>query len=113
MDMNIPNFTLHLNMFPGKFFVPPAPVPTYMYVRTCTCIMVRTDDIRNLKLTPLYQVSISTINYNAGHTYNLEREYRDCIKSKRDKIGITRHIMLHQVLYNVHVTLFIGQLHNI
>ena len=44
---------------------------------------------------------------------NLEREYRDCIKSRRDKIGITRHIMMHQVLYNVHVTLFIGQLHNI
>ena len=44
---------------------------------------------------------------------NLEREYRDCIKSGRDKIGITRHIMMHQVLYNVHVTLFIGQLHNI
>ena len=33
---------------------------------------------------------------------NLEREYRDCIKSRRDKIGITRHIMMHQVLYNVH-----------
>ena len=42
-----------------------------------------------------------------------EREYRDCIKSRRDKVGITRHIMMHQVLYNVHVTLFIGQLHNI
>ena len=44
---------------------------------------------------------------------NLEREYWDCIKSRRDKVGITRHIMMHQVLYNVHVTLFIGQLHNI
>ena len=43
----------------------------------------------------------------------LEREYGDCIKSRRDKIGITRHIVMHQVLYNVHVTLFIGQLHNI
>ena len=30
---------------------------------------------------------------------NLEREYRDCIKSRRGKIGITRHIMMHQVLY--------------
>ena len=41
---------------------------------------------------------------------NLEREYRDCIKSRRDKIGITRHIMMHKVLYNVHVTflIFIG-----
>ena len=44
---------------------------------------------------------------------NLGREYRDCIKSRRDKIRITRHIMMHQELYNVHVTLFIGQLHNI
>ena len=30
---------------------------------------------------------------------NIEREYRYCIKSRRDKIGITRHIMMHQVLY--------------
>ena len=29
---------------------------------------------------------------------NLEREYSDCIKSRRDKIGITRHIVMHQVL---------------
>ena len=35
---------------------------------------------------------------------NLEREYRDCIKSRRDKIGITRPIMMHQVLYNVLVS---------
>ena len=32
---------------------------------------------------------------------NLEREYRDCIKSRRDKIRITSHIMMHQVLYIV------------
>ena len=32
---------------------------------------------------------------------NLKREYRDCIKSRRDKIGITRHIMMYQVLYIV------------
>ena len=32
---------------------------------------------------------------------NLEREYRVSIKSGRDKIGITRHIMMHQVLYIV------------
>ena len=31
----------------------------------------------------------------------------------KKQIGITRHIMMHQVLYNVHVTLLIGQLHNI
>ena len=29
---------------------------------------------------------------------NLEK---DCIKSRRDKIRITRHIMMHQVLYIV------------
>ena len=28
--------------------------------------------------------------------YNLEREYRDCIKSRS---GITRHIIMHQALY--------------
>ena len=33
--------------------------------------------------------------------YNLKREYRDCIKSRRDKIRITRHIIMHQVLYIV------------
>ena len=36
-----------------------------------------------------------------GKNCNLEREYRDCIKSRRDKIGITGHIMMHQVLYIV------------
>ena len=30
---------------------------------------------------------------------NLEKEYRDCIKSRREKIRIARHIMMHQVLY--------------
>ena len=25
----------------------------------------------------------------------------DCIKSRRDKIRITRHIMMHRVLYNI------------
>ena len=44
---------------------------------------------------------------------NLEREYRDWINSRRDKIRITRHVIMHQGLYNVHVTLFIVQLHNI
>ena len=39
---------------------------------------------------------------------NLEREYRDCIKSRRGKIEITRHTMMHQVLYTMHVNLFIG-----
>ena len=35
---------------------------------------------------------------------NLEMEYSDFIKNRRDKIGITRHIMVHQVLYIVHAT---------
>ena len=30
---------------------------------------------------------------------NLEREYRDCIKSRRGKVGMTRYVMIHQVLY--------------
>ena len=42
---------------------------------------------------------------------NLEREYRDCIKSGRDKIGITRHIMMHQVLYNVQLPNDEGDMH--
>ena len=28
----------------------------------------------------------------------IERKHRDCIKSRRDKIGITGHIMMHQVI---------------
>ena len=43
--------------------------------------------------------------------YNLEREYRDCIKSRRDKIGITRHIMMHQVLYIVQLPNEEGDMH--
>ena len=42
---------------------------------------------------------------------NLEREYRDCIKSRRDKIGITRHIMMHQVLYIVQLPIKEGDMH--
>ena len=42
---------------------------------------------------------------------NLEREYRDCIKSRRDKIGITRHIMMHQVLYIVQLPNEEGDMH--
>ena len=41
----------------------------------------------------------------------LEREYRDCIKSRRDKIGITRHIMMHQVLYIVQLPNEEGDMH--
>ena len=42
---------------------------------------------------------------------NLEREYRDCIKSRRDKIGITRYIMMHQVLYIVQLPNEEGDMH--
>ena len=42
---------------------------------------------------------------------NLEREYRDCIKSRRDKIRITRHIMMHQVLYIVQLPSEEGDVH--
>ena len=46
-----------------------------------------------------------------GKICNLEREYRDCIKSRRDKIGITRHIMMHQVLYIVQLPNEEGDMH--
>ena len=36
---------------------------------------------------------------------------RDCIKSRRDKIGIRRHIMMHQVLYNVQLPNKEGDMH--
>ena len=36
---------------------------------------------------------------------------RDCIKSIRDKIGITRHIMMHQVLYMVQLPNEEGDMH--
>ena len=42
---------------------------------------------------------------------NLEREYRDCIKSRRDKIRITRYIMKHQVLYIVQLPNEEGDMH--
>ena len=42
-------------------------------------------------------------SYSSTSKCNLER---DCIRSRRDEIGITRHIMMHQVLYNV--TLFVS-----
>ena len=41
----------------------------------------------------------------------LEREYRDCIKSRRDKIGITRHIMMHLVLCTVQLPNEEGDMH--
>ena len=53
--------------------------------------------------------------YGDGRIYtskcNLEREYRDCIKSRRDKVGITRHIIMHQVLYIVQLPNEEGDMH--
>ena len=43
---------------------------------------------------------------------NLERECRECIKSRRDKIGITGHIMMQQVLYTVQLPNEEGDTHN-
>ena len=48
-------------------------------------------------------VDLVVLMCNIPECCNLEREYRDCIKSRRDKIS--RHIMMQQVLYNGHVTL--------
>ena len=42
---------------------------------------------------------------------NLEREYRDCIKSRRDKIGITGLIMMYQVIYIVQLPNEEGDMH--
>ena len=42
---------------------------------------------------------------------NLEREYRDRIKSRREKIRITRHIMMHQVLHIVQLPNEEGNMH--
>ena len=42
---------------------------------------------------------------------NLEKEYRDCIKSRQDKIGITRRIMMNQVLYIVQLPNEEGDMH--
>ena len=44
-------------------------------------------------------------------TSNLEREYRDCIKSRRDKVGITMLIIMHQVLYIVQLPNEEGDMH--
>ena len=44
---------------------------------------------------------------NRQKNCNLE----DCIKSRRDKIGITRHIMMHQVLYIVQLPNEEGDMH--
>ena len=41
----------------------------------------------------------------------LQFKYRDCIKSRRDKIWITRHIMMHQVLYIVQLPNEEGDIH--
>ena len=42
------------------------------------------------------------------NTSNLEREYRDC---RRDKIGMPRHIIMHQVVYIVQLPNEEGDVH--
>ena len=56
-------------------------------------------------------VIITKSSKKKGQRCNLERECRDCIKSRRDKIGITRHIMMHQVLYIVQLPNEEGDMH--
>ena len=46
-------------------------------------------------------VSITKSSKKRTRDKNLQFRKRDYIKSRRDKIGITRHIMMHQVLYIV------------
>ena len=50
----------------------------------------------------------SVFTKKGQETSNLER---DCIKSRRDKIRITRHIMMHQVLYIVQLPNEEGDMH--
>ena len=52
--------------------------------------------------------SVITKSSKKRKNCNLER---DCIKSIRDKIGITRHIMMHQVLYVVQLPNEEGDMH--
>ena len=89
---------MHMYMYNVHIYVYTCIIRVYVHVYTCTytvCVHI-----------PIVIICIQVIE-------KLEREYKDCIKSRSDKIRITRHIMMHQVLYNVHVTLFVGQLHNI
>ena len=39
------------------------------------------------------------------------KKERDCIKSRREEIGITRHIMMHQELCIVHLPNEEGDMH--
>ena len=54
-----------------------------------------------------YQIAPRVLHFSAKSS----REYRDCIKRRRDKIGITRHIMMHQVLYIVQLPNEEGDMH--
>ena len=57
----------------------------------------------------MFYVSVFTKSSKKGQeTSNLER---DCIKGRRDKIRITRHIMMHQVLYIVQLPNEDGDMH--
>ena len=54
---------------------------------------------------------MSSVITKSSKKRNLEREFRDCIKSRRDKIRITRHIMMNQVLYIVQLPNEEGDMH--
>ena len=76
-----------------------------------------------ITLTPLFvtcvgsQGSAQTVNHMLyiiqvnKKLCNLEKEYRDCIKSRRNKVEITRHIIMHQVLYIVQLPNEEGDMH--
>ena len=54
----------------------------------------------------------SVIKSNKTRTRDVNLQFRkDCIKSRRDKIGITRHVMMHQVLYIVQLPNEEGDMH--
>ena len=57
---------------------------------------------------PAHQLTVKDRRQVNKKIYNLERE---CIKNRRDKIGITRHIMMHQVLYIVQLPNEEGDMH--
>ena len=59
----------------------------------------------------LISITKSSQKKDKRQVNELGREYRDCIKSRRDKIGITRHIMMHQVLYIVQLPNEEGDMH--
>ena len=76
------------------------------------CQLIETNvPIESTYLYPFAADSMAHKYYMYKLICNLEREYRDCIKSRRDKIRITRHVMMHQVLYIVQLSNEEGDMH--